>query len=106
MRIKDSYLKTQRAIEENPEGPIAEEVKQKAANAIYEGIYSEAWVTFMSLFANDPSQLARLTGTDGTIDDAKVSHARAYLVANAVIGLEKVTDTSFIEELETGLPIN
>jgi len=103
MRIKENYLLKQREIKEDPEGRTAEEVKRKAMDAVYKGVYSPEWDAFMRLFATNTSQLARLTGTDSTHDEEEYTAARAKLVANAVVGLEKTADSSFIEVLETDL---
>jgi hypothetical protein len=59
---------------------------RKAVAAIQGGIQSLAWEEYMRQFVdnNNPTQLARLKGTDGTLDDLEVSSKRAYLAANAV----------------------
>jgi hypothetical protein len=59
---------------------------RKAVAAIQGGIQSLAWEEYMRQFTDNgnPDQLARLKGTDGTLDDLALSVKRAYLVANAV----------------------
>jgi hypothetical protein len=101
MGIKENFDTNQREIKINPHGDFANEVKQKALDAIYQGVYSEAWVNFMRLFANSEVELARLIGSDGTRQYQK---ARAMLVASAAVGLENIGDISeLIEELEDEL---
>ncbi len=56
----------------------------KAVAAIQGGISSAAWHEYMSQYAEDANQLARLKGTDGTLNDPELSMRRAYLVSNAV----------------------
>ena len=59
---------------------------RKAVAAIQGGIQSIAWEEYMRQFVdnNNPAQLARLKGTDGTLDDLDLTIKRAYLAANAV----------------------
>ena len=56
----------------------------KAAAAIQGGINSAAWHQYMQQYAETAGELARLKGTDGTLNDPDLSMRRAYLVANAV----------------------
>lgn len=74
----------QAELDANPNelGEISKKVKEGAINAIMGG--AADWVSYMSLFANTPAELARLIPSDGTEDDPNMREARAYLVANAI----------------------
>ena len=101
MGIKENFDTKQREIKIDPDSTLANEVRHKALEAIYQGVASEAWVNFMRLFATSEAELARLVGSDGT---HQFKEARAMLVASAALGLERIGDISgFIEELETEL---
>jgi hypothetical protein len=73
--------------------------RDKAVAAIQAGIRSKAWKTYMEQFADTPEQLMRLTGTDGTLENATLSIRRAYLVGNAVCG--SGTPTNLDQEVDT-----
>jgi hypothetical protein len=82
--IQARIVQMQAEVEANPNeiGEVSKKVKEGAINAIMGG--AADWVSYMSLFANTPAELARLVPSDGTQDDPNMREARAYLVANAI----------------------
>ncbi|MEP7336763.1 MAG: hypothetical protein ABI977_03290 [Acidobacteriota bacterium] len=58
----------------------------KALKAIHGGVQSVAWEEYMIQFAETAEQLARLKGTDGTLDHPVLSVKRGYLAANGMCG--------------------
>ncbi len=56
----------------------------KATAAMHGGIQSAAWREYMQQYAETTDQLARLMGTDGTLNHPILARRRAYLVGNAV----------------------
>ena len=66
--------------------PIATEVRTKSTAAILEGNQSEAWVSYMELFAQSPQELDHLVPRDKTTS-TDLQKARAYLVANGMCSL-------------------
>jgi hypothetical protein len=71
----------------------------RATAAIQGGIQSAAWRDYMQQYAETTDQLARLMGTDGTLNDPLHSRRRAYLAANAICApgstdqLDRLVDT-------------
>lgn len=84
--IEEKIVEMQQEIEEfAPQGklgPTSKKVKEGSIAAILGG--AADWISYMSLFAKTPEELAKLIPTDGTQDDPDKREARAYLVANAV----------------------
>jgi hypothetical protein len=75
-------------------GQISSKLQDEAVAAILGGIKSDAWKTYMKNFADTPEQLARLTAEDPkdpATNDPYIRKALAYLVSNAVCGLDTVT---------------
>jgi hypothetical protein len=68
-------------------------LKQAAIAALMGGIESDAWKSYMSLFANNQEQLNRLT-VKAEDEDWTVTESRAYIVANAICGADSTTQTS------------
>ncbi|MGH9948512.1 MAG: hypothetical protein ACRD6X_15145 [Pyrinomonadaceae bacterium] len=85
---------------------LGQEIRSKAVAAIKGGEGSPAWETYMSVFSQSPTQLARLLPTDGTQNDFDFDLARTYLVGNGTCGAE-TTEFHLIEgvddELDEGL---
>jgi hypothetical protein len=82
-------------------GQVAEKLQDEAIAAILGGLGSEAWTTYMKNFADTPEQLARLTAQDTAANDDYMKKALAYLVSNAVCGIDTVTRLK--DKLEDGL---
>jgi len=85
-------------------GHVADKLQDEAVEALLGGIGSDAWKTYMQNFADSPEQLARLTAedpADPATNDPYVRKALAYLVSNAICGLETVTRLK--SRLEDGL---
>jgi hypothetical protein len=65
--------------------PFGEDMKNAAIEAIMNGLGSEEWKAYMSLFADNAEQLTRLT-TEQATDEDYLPQMRAYIVSNAVCG--------------------
>ena len=72
---------------------LGDRIMKLAVAAMEGGIGSEAWKTYMSLFADNAAQLATLRGTDGNTHDYQ-KQFRAYIVANACCDASTGTETS------------
>lgn len=74
-----------------------DQLRTLAIQAMYAGIESEAWKTYMHEFASTPEQLARLTTRAGD-ELPYVRQARCYLIANAMC--LPGTDTTLMDGIE------
>lgn len=84
MAIEDNIRAKQAAIKQDKTGKLGDAIRNQAISAIYSGMDSPEWKTYMQNFANTPEELARLTSRDGDGCHPYIPLARAYLVANAV----------------------
>jgi hypothetical protein len=105
-KIKQRLLKVQAAVvveKANGGGSLGEQIGLAAERAMIEGMNSDAWKAYMSLFADSADQLKRLTTTelDGEDDAQYLPRMRAYIVANAVCA--PGTDAATIKGL-VGIP--
>lgn len=84
-----------------------------AVAAINGGIRSAAWKAYMMQFVDqDPpgtpinqAQLGRLMATDGTLGDPDLDRRRAYLVGDAVCGIDTtMTFGKFVPTIDDGIP--
>lgn len=75
---------------------LGEELQAKSVAAIKGGEGSAAWKSYMEQFAQSPEQLARLTPTDDTVNDAEMDVARTYLIGNGTCGAE-TTGTTLLQ---------
>ena len=66
---------------------VAEALQASATRAILDGINSRAWEAYMRNFTDDPAELARLCGEDGTTDIAYLQVSRAYIARNGLCGV-------------------
>ncbi len=65
---------------------LGETLRKKSVEAIKSGEGSREWEEYMSLFAQDDKQLARLMPMDETKDVYEMDVARTYLVGNGTCG--------------------
>lgn len=78
---------------ETRKGELAQALSALAVDAIMGGLGSEAWVRYMSIFADNEAQLRLLT--EATEDeDSYLSRSRAYIVSNAVCAAGTNTATT------------
>lgn len=82
--IRQERIAFEESDEPKPGTPIGNEVEQKATSAILGG--TQDWIAYVSLFATNDAELARLIPTDGTLDATR-RKARAYLAANGMCGM-------------------
>lgn len=98
MAISDNILAIQTRIQNDQD--FAAEFRRQAIEAIHAGVGTLPWNTYMNHFVDDPAtaatptQLARLTTTDGDATAAYLREARAYLLGNGLC----------IPGTDTGLP--
>ena len=83
MTIEDQIRAVQAEVRANPSR--GDELREQAIAAIYAGLNSEEWQTYMRKynFAGTPAQLARLTTRADDHCHPYIAQARCYLVANA-----------------------
>jgi hypothetical protein len=86
MKITELVIQKVEAVQADMTGALAAEVRSKAVAATLGGLNSQAWQDYMSMFAEAPDQLSRLTLRDGTADDSQMQEAAVYLVANGAVG--------------------
>lgn len=86
MTIKNNFRQLREEIFSDP--VAAEMLRNDAVAAILGGVASGGWFRLMQQFANNPEQLSRLAGLDGTLGDPGKDQARAYLASNSFFGLE------------------
>jgi hypothetical protein len=84
MAIEDNIRAVQAEVQQDQTGKKGDNLRNLAIAAIYSGIGSPEWNTYMDNFANTPTELARLRTRDGDGCHPYIPLARAYLVANAV----------------------
>ena len=77
----------------NPTPTLGMQVMLLAQAAIEGGIASDAWKDYMSLFADNAQQLARLRGLDGSNAKDYQRQFRAYIAANAMCDASTDTKT-------------
>jgi hypothetical protein len=94
-KIKDKIIDLQAAVKDNP--AKGDDLRTQAIRAMYGGIKSEDWKTYMGNFAETKSQLDRLTTLEGD-NLPYVRQARCYLIANAMC--LPGTDGGFLEGIE------
>lgn len=87
--VIDTITQQLEASEDGTTSAAAADLHKRAVEAIHSGRQVQAegeepppWVRYMSLFAKNEDELARLIPTDGTENDPVKRDARAYLVAN------------------------
>lgn len=96
MTIEDKIRAVQAEIAASPSR--GDELRIQAISAIYGGLTSDAWASYMQNFADTPEQLARLTTRSGDDLHPYIPQARCYLVANATC--LPGTDTRMLEGIE------
>ena len=67
----------------NGRSPLSQALNAAAVEAATGGISSDAWKSYMAVFADNPEQFSRLTEPqDG--EEAYLKQFRAYIVSNAI----------------------
>ncbi len=78
---------------------LGDEIQAKSVAAMKGGQGSDAWQTYMEMFSQNSTELARLLPTDSTSNVAQFDLARAYLVGNGVCGAATTGDLlNFIDD--------
>jgi hypothetical protein len=87
---------------ETRQGDLAQALSALAVEAIMGGLGSEAWVGYMSVFADNAAQLNVLTAAAAD-EDAYLPRSRAYIVSNAVCAAG--TNTATTNGVETDIAL-
>jgi hypothetical protein len=109
MSIKGNLEKVKAAVEldslPQKAGNLGFRLRNAAIDALTGGIQSEAWVKYMSIFADNEAQLRRLTVVDEQNDPNWIRESRAYIVSNAVCGANTTTNTgaNVRDEIDAGI---
>jgi hypothetical protein len=78
----------------NGASPLGQALNNAAVPALLGGMTSDAWKSYMAVFADNPEQLKRLTEVrQDPPEPPYVSQMRAYIVSNAICD---VTTTAFL----------
>src|SRR4051812_17564473 len=88
-----------------PPGTLGKRVSNAAVAALTNGIHSNEWKQYMSLFADNTAQLERLTVPNPNTDPAYLPLMRAYIVSNAIcdIGTPAHTANRIDERIDQDL---
>jgi len=89
-------------------GDAADQISDQAFEALFAGITSTEWETFMKNFADaqKPEQLARLTLQDSKAQDPAVRKTLVYLAASSMCGADTIMNIPkyvFVEILDKTL---
>ena len=68
----------------NNESPLGRALNEAAVLALLGGFGSDAWRSYMAVFADNPEQLERLTVKQDDDEPFYISQMRAYIVSNAI----------------------
>lgn len=105
-RIIDIVRERRNVIEGN--NAEADRTGQLAVAALSAGIRTPEWQAYMEHFPGlTPAQLNRLLGEDGTLDNPDLKKKRAYMVANAVCGIQSPNSVNLavrVNSIDAGLP--
>ena len=82
---------------------LGRQLSELAVEALMKGMGSAEWERYMTLFADNPEQLRRLTQADINEPDY-FPRSRAYMVANAVCGAGTTGQTGQTVETTLGDP--
>ncbi len=104
MSIRTNIEEVMKRIREGDKA-LGESVRKQAVDAIKGGEDTPEWKEYMSLFARDEIQLARLMPTDETKNVYEMDVARTYLVGNGTCGAE-TTGFHLIQGVEDKLDEN
>ena len=87
MKIMERIALVQAAlIEQGTETTLHFDMSDAAIKATRGGITSADWIGYMTVFADNEAQLARLIGKDDQANESYVKVSSAYLVANGTCG--------------------
>ena len=105
-KIMDRLKKTMAAMSNPATGPgLGFDLKDAAIKAIMGGRASTEYESYMSLFADNKDQLARLTAPIKAADPLWLAESRAYMIANAICGGDSTTQTGVAvkEDIDKGV---
>jgi hypothetical protein len=87
-------------------GKFGESLKNTAIEAMVTGINSPAGEAYMSMFADNAQQLARLTKPDKANDPDWLPQSRAYIMANSICGTITGTRTQLNVDMRIDLGLS
>jgi hypothetical protein len=84
------------------ESPIGKALNEAAVMALLGGFGSDAWKSYMAVFADNPEQLERLTVKQDDDEPFYISQMRAYIVSNAICdsGTNAFTNNRVTEQID------
>jgi len=88
MSIKGNIEEVMKEISGENGQAVGDEVRMQSVAAIKAGSGSPEWEKYMSRFAKDEAQLARLLPTDDTVGNYEMDVARVYLLGNGTCGAD------------------
>ena len=92
-RITDQLDKVEKAMKDPAKKtPLGNLLKNAAIAAMMKGIGSDEWKRYMTMFADNEEQLARLTVPEDD-EEQWLRESRAYIVSNAVCATATNTQT-------------
>jgi hypothetical protein len=100
-KIMDRLEKTMAAMQNaGTSTALGLKLKKAAIAAMMGGRGSDEWKSYMSLFAANEEQLARLTAPITAADPSWLPESRAYMIANAICGGDSTTQTGVKVEMD------
>lgn len=108
MSISNNISKKISEVVGDKTGDAADQISTQAFEALFAGINSPEWETFMENFADaqKPEQLARLTLKDSKAQDPAVRKTLIYLAASSMCGADTIQNIPkyvFVEILDKTL---
>lgn len=108
MSIKQKILSRIEEVNADPTGSIADRIADEAFDALFAGVHSTEWKTFMKNFAEDqnPKHLSRLTLDDSQAVDPMLRKTLVYVAASSMCGaitIRTITNYVHIDILDKTL---
>jgi hypothetical protein len=101
-KIMDRLNKTMAAMNNPVTSPgLGFNLKDAAIKAMMGGRASTEYESYMSIFADNKDQLARLVAPIKPTDPPWLAESRAYMIANAICGGDSATQTGV--KVDTGI---
>lgn len=93
MTIRQQIERRIEEVNADPTESVADRISREAFEALFGGVTSAEWTTFMRNFVENqsPSQLARLTLNDSQATDPALRRALVYVAASSMCGAATIT---------------
>jgi hypothetical protein len=108
MSIKQQILRRIEEVKTDPTGSVADRISGEAFEALFAGVHSTEWTSFMKNFTENqsPTQLARLTLNDPQAIDPMLRQTLVYVAASSMCGaitIQTITNYVHIDILDKTL---